>query len=80
MSTVVHIRDVPDEVHAALVAAAGSAGLSLTKYMLRELEHIAGREQSIARNIAIVRSTQSTVGGRLGTASILAELDQGRDE
>ena len=38
MSKVMQFRDVPDEVHDALAQAARAQGLSLTKYVLRELE------------------------------------------
>ena len=34
VSRVIQIRDVPDDVHDALVEAAEAQGLSLTRYML----------------------------------------------
>jgi plasmid stability protein len=37
------IRDVPDEVHAALRAKAVLAGLSLSEYLLREVSRVAER-------------------------------------
>lgn len=80
MSRVVQIRDVPDDVHAALADAAGAQGLSLTKYMLRELEHLAQRTQVVRDNALVVRQTQAEVRGRAGRETILAALRDGRGE
>lgn len=74
------IRDVPDEVHAALVREAQAQGLSLTRYVLRELEHLAGRPQVVRDNATTVRRTQETVRGRPDRAMILALLHEGRGE
>lgn len=38
MPTNLHVRDVPDEVHAALVARAERAGMSLRQYTIEVLE------------------------------------------
>ncbi len=38
MVKVIQIRDVPDEVHAELARRAQAAGLSLSRFALRELE------------------------------------------
>lgn len=43
MSKVVQVRDVPDDVHAALTAQAKAAGLSLNQFVLREYGRIARR-------------------------------------
>jgi len=74
------IRDVPDEVHDALAQAAQAQGLSLTKYVLRELEHLAGRPQVVRDNAATIRRTQQRVQGRSDRDMILAVLHEGRDE
>jgi antitoxin FitA len=37
------VRDVPDDVHAALRARAAASGMSLSQFVLRELEAIAAR-------------------------------------
>ncbi len=42
-----HIRDVPDHVHDTLAEAAKARGLSLTRYMQLELEHLAQRAQLV---------------------------------
>ena len=78
MSKVVQIRDVPDEVHDALVAAAEAAGLSLTRYLLRELEHLARQAQIVQNNAAVIRRTQSRVRGRPDRDTILSLLHEGR--
>jgi uncharacterized protein (DUF1778 family) len=80
MSRVIQIRDVPDEVHDALSDAAEAQGLSLTRFMLRELEHLAKREQVIHDNAAVIRETQAKVRGRAGRDLILNALREGRGE
>jgi len=80
MPKIMQIRDVPDEVHDALAQAAQAQGLSLTKYVLRELEHLAGRPQVVRDNAATIRRTQQRVQGRSDRDMILAVLHEGRDE
>jgi hypothetical protein len=75
---VMHIRDVPDDVHGALVEAAKAQGLSLTRYMLRELELLARRPQIVRDNATVVRRTQAKVGGHADRDTILAVLHEGR--
>lgn len=77
---VMQIRDVPDEVHDALTQAAQAQGLSLTKYVLRELEHLAIQPQVVRDNAASIRRTQRKVQGRAGREMILAVLHEGRGE
>lgn len=74
------IRDVPDEVHDALAQAAQAQGLSLTRYVLRELEHLALRPQVVRDNALTIRRTQRKVQGRLDRETILAVLHEGRGE
>lgn len=80
MSKVMQIRDVPDEVHEALAQAAQAQGLSLTKYVLRELEHLAQRPQGVRDNATTIRRTQQKVQGRPDREMILAVLHEGRGE
>jgi hypothetical protein len=80
MPRVIQIRDVPDEVHEALASAADEQGLSLTKYMLRELEQLARRAQTVKNNAAVIRETQAKVKGDVDRATILAALHEGRDD
>jgi hypothetical protein len=80
MSKVMHIRDVPDDVHDALAQAAKAQGLSLTRYMLRELEHLAKRAQVVAGNTDVIRRTQARVQGGSDRDTILSVLHEGRDD
>jgi stage III sporulation protein SpoIIIAA len=43
MSKMIQVRNVPDEVHQALKAAAAAEGMSLSDYIKRELVEIAGQ-------------------------------------
>lgn len=78
MSKVIQIRDVPDDVHAALAHAASSRGLTLTRYMLRELEQLAQREEAVEHNAAVIRGLQQQIRSRPDRDTILAVLDEGR--
>ncbi|MDN5789992.1 MAG: hypothetical protein L0H25_03885 [Micrococcales bacterium] len=80
MSKVMQIRDVPDEVHDALVEAAEAEGLSLTRYLLRELEHLAKRAQIVRDNAAVIRRTQSRIQGKPDRRTILSVLHEGRGD
>jgi uncharacterized protein (DUF1778 family) len=80
MSKVIQIRDVPDDVHDALVNAADAQGLSLTRYMLRELEQLARRSRVVQDNAATIRETQAKVRGRVDRGTVLAALHEGRGE
>ena len=80
MSKVLHIRDVPEDVHAALAEAAEAQGLSLTRYVRRELEHLADRAQIVRVNTATVRRTQARVQGRSDRHTILSVLHEGRGQ
>lgn len=80
MSRVIQIRDVPDHVHDALMEAAEARGLSLTKYMLCELEHVANRAQVVHDNAAVARLTQARVRGNLDRDTILTALQEGRGD
>ena len=80
MARVIQIRNVPDEVHDALVDAADAQGLSLTRYMVRELERLAQRERMVRHNVAVARETQAKVRGHVARETILATLHQGRGD
>lgn len=80
MSKVMQVRDVPDDVHDALVESARAEGLSLTRYMLRELEHLARLPQVARDNTAAIRRTQEKVQGRADRQTILSVLHEGRGE
>lgn len=80
MAKVMHIRDVPDEVHDALAEAAAAQGLSLTRYIQRELEHLARRAQIMQDNTRVIRRTQARVRGAPDRDTILSVLHEGRGE
>jgi plasmid stability protein len=80
VSKVIYIRDVPDDVHDALAAAARAEGLSLSAYVRRELTQIARRSQRRRQNIAIARKAQQQVAGGVDRATILATLREGRGD
>ncbi len=80
MARVIQIRDVPNEVHDALASAAEVQGLSLTKYVRRELEQLAKQTQVAQSNAAIIRETQAKVQGHVERETILTFLHVLRDE
>jgi hypothetical protein len=80
MPRVIQIRHVPDEVHDALVVAAKAQGLSLTRYMVRELENLAKREHMVSHNAVVVRETQTKAQGHVPRKAILTALHQGRGD
>jgi plasmid stability protein len=43
MAHTIQIRNVPEALHRSLKARAATAGMSLSDYLLRELQEIAGR-------------------------------------
>lgn len=76
----IQVSGVPDDVHEALREAARARGVSLTRFMLGELEQSARRAQTVRDNDAVVRATQARVRGGVDRATILAALDEGRGE
>jgi hypothetical protein len=42
MSKMIQIRNVPESVHRSLKSRAAQAGMTLSNYLLRELQEIAG--------------------------------------
>lgn len=80
MPKVIQIRDVPDQVHEALSVAAEAQGLSLTRYMLRELEQLATRARVVHDNTAVIRETRARVRAHLDRDAILAAIHEGRGD
>lgn len=80
MPRVIQVRDVPDDVHDALAAAARGRGLSLTRFLLAELEQLARRSQIAHDNAAVLRRTKADVGRTVDRGAILAAIHEGRDE
>lgn len=80
MSKVIQIRDVPDEVHAALVEAADAAGLSLTGYLQQELTWLASRGAIARHNMDVIYAAQSAIGVQLDRETIAAAIREAREE
>lgn len=77
---VIQIRGVPGDLHEVLTGAAETEGLSLNRYLLRELRHLAQRAQVVHRNAEIVRETQASVRAHVDRRAILDALREGREE
>ena len=68
------IRDVPDDIHAALRSRAAAAGVSLSEYLLRELVEVASRPEI---SDVLRRAAERSGGAR--AADIVAAVRAGRD-
>ena len=80
MARVIQIRDVPDDVHEALAKAAEAEKLSLNRYVLRELEHMARRAEVVELNARVIAETRARVRRKVARENILAALQEGREE
>ena len=80
MARVIQIRDVPDDVHEALAKAAEAEKLSLNRYVLRELEHLAHRAEVVELNARVITETKRRVRRKVARGSIFAALQEGREE
>ncbi|MGY1683591.1 FitA-like ribbon-helix-helix domain-containing protein [Geodermatophilus sp. SYSU D01176] len=67
------VRHVPDELHAALRARAAESGLSLSEYVLRELQAVAARPTK-----AQVLARAARRGGRLSFEDAVTAVAAGR--
>jgi hypothetical protein len=74
----VQIRNVDDATYATLRARAAAADLSLTQYLRRELDRLAG-EQPMADWLDRADEFRRRTGG-VSRAAILQALDEGRAE
>lgn len=79
MGKVVHVRDVPDEVHDKLVGLAEDQGLSLSAFMRREMEHVALRAEAAHRNTEVVRAARKKIRSRVPTDEVVAAVHAGRE-
>jgi plasmid stability protein len=72
MSTMIQIRNVPDDLHRRLKARAAMAGMSLSDYLLKEISTVAARptmEEMRAR-----LATRSRVEPSESTADIIRAM------
>jgi len=75
MAKVIQIRDVPDDVHAELTKRAEAAGLSLSRFALRELE-LASR---VGRNAEIFARLRELPPTGITDEEIVADIRAERD-
>ncbi len=68
------VRDVPDDVHAALQRKAALHHQSLQQYLALELRHLAGR-RSISE---VLDEVEAQHGGRVGLPVAVTDLDEER--
>ena len=80
VSRVIQIRDVPDDVHEELRAAAEARGQSLTRYVLAALEDAVRRQRSIAHNAEVIRRAKAEIGAEVPREAILGALREARGE
>jgi hypothetical protein len=79
MGKVVHVRDVPDEVHDKLTGLAEDQGLSLSAFMRREMERMARRSEAAQRNNETVSAARRKIRSRVPTDEIVAAVHEGRE-
>jgi hypothetical protein len=75
MSKVIQIRDVPDDVHAALSRQASAAGLSLSRFALRELEQLS----RVSRNAEIFAGLRELPPTGITIEEIVEDIRAERD-
>jgi hypothetical protein len=80
VSRVIQIRDVPDDVHEELRAAAEARGQSLTRYALAALEDAARRQRSVAHNAEVIRRAKAEIGADVSREAILEAVREARGE
>jgi len=80
VSKVIQLRDVPDDVHAAITHAADERGLSLTAYLKLELSRLAQRAAILEHNVDVVHRTQARMGGPVDRVTLLAAIREERGE
>jgi len=68
------VRDLPDDVHAALLRKAERHHQSLQQYLTVELRHLAER-RSISE---VLDEVEARHGGKVGFAAALTDLDEER--
>ncbi|HLR97393.1 MAG TPA: hypothetical protein VK053_22920 [Jiangellaceae bacterium] len=68
------VRDVPDDVHAALQRKAAQRRQSLQQYLAAELRHLAER-RSIEE---VLDDIEAQHGGRVGFQTAVEDLDESR--
>ena len=80
VSRVIQIRDVPDDVHEELRAAAEARGQSLTRFALAALEEAVRRQRSVAHNSEVIRRAKAEIAAEVPREAILDALREARGE
>ena len=80
VSRVIQIRDVPDDMHEELRAAAEARGQSLTRYALAALEEAVRRHRSVAHNAEVIRRAKAEIAAEVPREAILEALRDVRGE
>ncbi|MGI9063993.1 MAG: FitA-like ribbon-helix-helix domain-containing protein [Pseudonocardiaceae bacterium] len=75
MAKIIQIRDVPDDVHERLSNQAEAAGMSLSRYALRELE----LSSRVSRNAEIFARLRELPGRRPTSEEIVEIIRTERD-
>jgi len=76
MATMIQIRNVPDGLHRRLKSRASLEGLSLSGYLLREIEQVAS--QPTLQELALRLAKRTPVRYDVSPAEILREERSGR--
>jgi len=76
MSKMIQVRNVPDSVHGTLKARAAREGMSLSDFIKRELERVAGRP-SMQEWLERTREAKPIPAKRTA-AQVIRELRDGR--
>ncbi|MBM7806557.1 plasmid stability protein [Geodermatophilus bullaregiensis] len=75
MARMLQVRNVPDDLHATLRARAAASGLSLSEYVLRELQTVAARPSK-----AEVLARAARRGGRMSFDDAVAAISAERPD
>jgi plasmid stability protein len=74
MTKMIQVRDVPDRTHRVLRSRAAASGMSLSQYLLAELNRIAARPP-----ISEVLDRAGSRGLEVRDADVVAAVRSGRD-
>ena len=76
MAKTIQIRNVPDDVHRSLRTQAAAAGMSLSDFLLAEIEQVAARPTNA---YILRRAAERSRGTGVTMEEIVAAVRSGRD-